>query len=117
MEVDRRSVLHSTADQYAEVDLLVLPCLALQTLSFHFTQGCLSARSAVHFRGASPIVGSDSVDGGGASWTAAFQHHGRAGGGKVIRHICFIKYKGLHGLGRKSSIDDDHDDSQRRHGA
>ena len=31
MEVDRRSVLHRTADQYAEVDLLVLPCLALQS--------------------------------------------------------------------------------------
>ena len=37
---------------------------------------------------------------------------------KPLRHICaFIKYKGLHGLGRKSSVDDDHDDSQRRHGA
>ena len=35
MEVDRRSVLHRTADQYAEVDLLVLPCLALQTLSLY----------------------------------------------------------------------------------
>ena len=30
MEVDRRSVLHSTADQYAEVDLSAFPCLALQ---------------------------------------------------------------------------------------
>ena len=30
MEVDRRSVLHSTADQYAEVDLFVFTCLALQ---------------------------------------------------------------------------------------
>ena len=40
MEVDRRSVLHSTADQYAEVDLLVLPCLAfnpfLDLLAFPF---------------------------------------------------------------------------------
>ena len=89
MEVDRRSVLHSTADQYAEVDLFVLTCLALQyflrspCVSFYFVQGRLSARSAVHFRGASSIVGSDSLDGCGASWTAAFRHHGRAGGGKV----------------------------------
>ena len=96
MEVDRRSVLHSTADQYAEVDLFILSCLALQILSwislsflvlpyksYLFTQGRLSARSAVHLRGASPIVGSDSLDGCGTSWTAAFRHHGCAGGGKV----------------------------------
>ena len=42
MEVERRSVLHNTADQYAEVFDLGLPGIPL------FVPGCFSAWSAIH---------------------------------------------------------------------